>query len=111
MQDREARGRFEFELTVRQSGHKTKGELRSTDKYGNGSSFTRLYKVDGKVSDGWLLLTYDAEDRHRVGLGALLPNIRSDGDQMAGSIIFIKTQLNQALCDSELVLNRTINES
>lgn len=104
-QDRPGRGNFKFELALSQTGHRLSGTLRTTDKYPDGRIFTDSLVAEGMISDGSVLLTYHGT-AGRIGLGAVLLQVRDAGDTLMGAVMFLKAVSSEVGADEDLVLTR-----
>jgi hypothetical protein len=107
VQDRGDRGKFVFEVELRQTGHRLHGTLTTIDEYKDVRKHRhRTFPLVGSSVDGYVLLTYSGSQTRNLGLGALLFQIRDAGAELSGSVLFLKTSQCAIGVDDDLTIYR-----
>lgn len=87
---------YRFHIRLIQFGSKLSGVFTSNDTYkpSNGvpqKMGAQEYKVSGLIQDGYLFLQYEIVDRGNQGMGGFLFSIESQGRELEGHMLFLRS--------------------
>lgn len=102
--------RLEILLELTQSGYKVSGIFRARTVHpGDVPDYENLYQLSGEIRDNNVVLNYCASSRRRVGLGALVLQVKDGGKGLRGSISFVEESDLGVESVSEVHLRRVVD--
>jgi hypothetical protein len=89
-------------LELNQHAHKISGTRTLTKRYkANDSIEIKTFKIEGKIRDRYVLLSFDNIDKRKFGIESSLYEITSGGEDLIGSTIWTDVGTNSITHSNE----------
>lgn len=100
-----ANGTYTFALDIVQVGHTITGNYSTVDTYPNETK-SRQFILKGSIVNNTVVLTYESANKRRYGAGTFLLAIHDGGNELKGTVTFLKTTIGAIGTDADLTLRR-----